>query len=176
MEVHPLKQQFYHSCLVTSLLMISQMTDQSMEERIFTEGEKRRFNYYLSGILESFVDNTMLSVELTVDNKFFAEELIKNQFKKNKRIKIKQEKVTVKLIKQLLLTQPLIINLDNKFLGDFSHSSHYVVVEKIIANGKLQLIDPLTGGKKILTEEKLEEAILSLKTHIKMCPLVIRKV
>lgn len=156
--------------------MISGMTDQSMEERVFIEGERRRFDLHINGILESFVDNTMLSVEVLVDNKFFAEALIKNQYKKNKRIKIINQKITTKLIKELLANQPLVVQLDNNFLGDYSHSSHFVVIEKILTNGKFQLIDPMTGSKKILTEEKLEEAILSLKNHIKMCPLLIRKI
>jgi len=176
MEITPLKQQFYHSCLVTSLLMISKMTDQSIEERVFIEGEKRRFDYSLSGILESFVDNTMLSVEVTVDSKYFAEELLNSLSKKNKKIKIINEKITTKMIKKLLEKQEVVVYIDDNFLGHTSHTSHYVVIEKFIPSGKFQIIDPSTGNRKTLTEKKLEESILSLKSYIKKCPLVIRKV
>ena len=173
MDITPLKQKFYHSCLVTSLMMISKMNDQSIEERIFMEGEKRRHNYYLRGIIDSFVDNTMLSVEIIVDNKYFAEEVAKP---KSKNIKVINEKITLELIKKLLETQAFIIDLDDNFLGDYSHASHFVVIEKVLPNGKFQIIDPSSGGKKMLTAEKLENSISSLKNHIKMCPLIIRKI
>lgn len=176
MEICSLKQRFYHSCLVTSLLMISEMTDQSIEERVFTEGEKRRFDYYLSGILESFVDNTMLSVEVLVDNKPYTDELTKSQNKKNKRIKIRNEKISISLIKKLVAIQPIIVHIDDNFVGDYSHASHFVVVAALRPDGKFEIADPWDGKRKFLTEEKLWNAITSLKDQLKMCPIVIRKI
>ncbi len=175
MEISPLKQQFHHSCLVTCLLMISRMTDQSIEERIFSEGEKRRFGFYLNSILESFADNTMLSVDVYVDNKFFADKLVGEQNRKNKRIKFKNEKISIELIKKLTDIDAVIAHVDNNFFGDYSHSPHFIVVEKAIPTGKFQIIDPLSGKSKIVAESILESAIVSLKNHIKMCPIVIQK-
>lgn len=173
MDITPLKQKFYHSCLITSLMMISKMNDQSIEERVFMEGEKRHHAYSLRGFLESFADNTMLSMEVIVDNKSFAEDISKPN---NKNIKVRQEKITLALIKKILETQALIIHLDDNVLGDYSHASHFVVVEKLMPNGKFQVIDPMTGGRRILSEEKLQNSIDSLKSYIKMCPLIIRKI
>lgn len=176
MEIAPLKQQFYHSCLVTCLLMVSKMSDQSIEQRVFCEGEKRRFDYYLNGILESFVDNTMLSVEVIVDNKTFADELTKGKNKKNKRIKIRSEKITIKMIEKLLETSAIILHVDNHFLGDYSHVSHYVVVTAFKNDMKIELVDPIDGKSRYLTKEKLEASIDSLRNNIKMCPVIVRKI
>lgn len=175
MTIQPLKQKFHHSCLVTSLFMISNMADQSIEERVFFEGEKRNFDLSLNSMLESFADNTMLSVEVFIDNKFFTDKLQKQQNKKNKRLKFKHEVITTELIMSLVKTDPVVVHIDNNFLGHQAHGSHYVVIENF-ENGNFQLIDPADGKCKSLKIEKMMEAISSLKTHLKICPIVIRKV
>jgi len=173
--ITPLKQRYYHGCLVTSLLMLTKMTDQSIEERIFFEGEKRDYDLYLNSTLVSFVDNTKLTIEVIADNKYFANELTSTLKRYRKSIVVSQQKVSAKLIAKLLETSAVILHIDENSLGAYSHSSHYVVVEKNLPSGNFQIFDPMTGRGKVLTPEKLDTAILSLKNHLKMCPVVIRK-
>jgi transcription initiation factor IIF auxiliary subunit len=152
------------------------MQDQSIEQRVFNESEKRDFEFYLNSVLESYADNTMLSVEISVDNKTLTEKLIKEQNKKNKKIRYKTEKITIGLIKKLIEEQPIIVHVDDNYLGDYSHASHYIVIESLRKDGKFEIIDPMDGKVKSLSEEKLVASIDSLKNHIKMCPIVIRKI
>lgn len=151
------------------------MTDQSIEQRIFFEGEKRKLNNYVSSMLFSFIDNTKLSIEVIVDNKYFAESLSGELKRQQKSIKILQQKVTPSLIDKMLEKSEIILHIDDNYLGDYSHASHFVVIERKIGD-KYSLIDPVSGTRKTISVVKLEASLISLKNHIKMCPIVIRKV
>lgn len=155
--------------------MISKVTDQSIEQRIFFEGEKRRLDSYLSNMIFSFVDNTKLSLEIFADNKFFTEKLKGELKRQQKSILIENKKISISFIDKLLERSDIILHIDNNLLGDYSHSSHFIVVERKVAD-KYNIIDPLTGTRKNLSASKLEEAISSLKSSVKMCPIIIRKV
>jgi len=175
MDITPLKQKYYHGCLVTCFLMISKMTDQSIEQRIFFEGEKRKLDNYVSNMLFSFVGNTKLSLEVFVDNKYFAESLSKELKRQQKSIIIVQQKITAALIDKMLEKGEVILHIDDNYLGDYSHASHFIVIERKVGD-KYSVIDPISGTRKTISQPKLEASILSLKAHIKMCPLLIRKI
>ena len=65
----------------------------------------------------------------------------------------------------------IICHIDDHYLGDFSHASHFVVIEKA-TESKFMVVDPMHGKKKWISEKTLDNAIQDLKNHIKMCPLV----
>lgn len=167
------KQKFYHSCLVTSLLVISGAENQDLEEKIFFDGEKREYDFYLNSILASFVKNTEKSLEVFVDNKYFAGKLSDNLKKLSNKIMVVYKPINSNLIIETLDAGPFVIHLDNNYLGDYSHASHFVVVNGVRKDGKLEILDPADGKRKYLTLEKLDESVNSLKKHIKMCPVII---
>ncbi len=105
-----------------------------------------------------------------VDNKYFTNFLIKS-FNNPKKFNIKHKKITINTIKDLLKKEKLICHIDNNYLGDYSHASHFIIIEKS-THKKFRIIDPMEGKKKIISHEKLYESITSLKKNIKMCPLL----
>lgn len=173
MQKNVFKQKFYHSCLVTSLLMISGAENQELEEKIFFEAEKSDFDFYLNSILASFVKNTGKSLNVFVDNKFFSEKLFNNLKKYSNKIIIVHKPINSDLIIETLNIGPFVIHIDDNYLGDYSHASHFVVANSIRKDGKLEILDPADGKRKYLSMEKLLESVNSLKKHIKMCPVII---
>lgn len=171
--INKFRQKFCHSCLVTSLLMISGAKDQSQEEKIFFEGEKRDYDYYINSTLASFAKNTGKQLEVLVDNKYFTETLSHDLNELSEKVHISFKPVTTPLIKEIVKNQPLVVHLDDNFLGDYSHASHFVVVHSIRKDGRFEIFNPINGKSKYLTERNLGDAILSLKKHIKMCPILI---
>jgi len=153
--------------------MISGENDQSMEEKIFFDGEKRDYQFYLNSIFASYVSNLNKGIQVHVDNRYFAKLLAEDLAEFGDKIAIDHNPITIDMIKKILQKSPLIIYLDDNFLGDYSHASHFVVISSIRKDGRFEILDPATGKCKYLTEKKLEETIQSLKKHIKMCPIVV---
>lgn len=173
-EANIFKQKFYYSCLVTSLLMISGAKNQELEEKIFFDGAKRDYDFYLNSMLASFVKNTGKSLEVFVDNKFLTGKLSVNLEKYSDKINIVHKQINPDLIAETLKTGPFVIYLDDNYLGDYSHASHFVVVNSVRKDGRFQILDPANGKRKYLTANKLSESVESLKKHIKICPIIIR--
>lgn len=174
MQVKPYKQNFSHSCLVASLLMLtSNKYKQRLEKEIFLKGTSRIYPYYVVGIPHEFSRALDLNVTVYTDNKFFTG-VLKAAFSKNKQIVVIHRKIDIKLIRQLIRKSPIICHIDNHYLGDYSHASHFVVIENINKN-KVSIVDPYYGKRCVLSEKNLLASITSLKKHIKMCPLVFVK-
>ncbi|MFH1855112.1 MAG: C39 family peptidase [bacterium] len=165
------KQKFYHSCLVTSLLMAGNL-GQKLEEKIFFDGEKREYYYYLDSVLASFAQNTDKSVQMLVDNEILTSILQKSLAKFEDRITIEQKPINARLVAEIVQNKPVVIHLDDNYLGDYSHASHFVVVSSF-EDGKFEIIDPVDGKVKYLSDAKLNGAFESLKNHIKMSPEII---
>ncbi len=170
----PYKQSLTHSCLAACFLMILKTEkginfDEKVEQNLALNGSKRTYPFYVVGIANEVAEKYHVKINIIADNKYFAEVLDKS-FKNQPLVSIKHEKVTLTLIKNLLQNQPLICHIDNS-LFDYSHSSHFIVLEE--ATDKfISIIDPWTGQRKNITDKKLEESINNLKNHIKMCPLL----
>ena len=142
-----------------------------MEQSICTKGLQRIYPLYVVGIPAECVKQCKIKIRIVADNNYFAR-ILHKAFAAHSTISVVQEKITITRIKALLKQQPLICHIDDHALGGFSHVSHFVVLEKELPGDRVLLIDPWTGKQKRLSLAALEGSIHSLKTHIKMCPLL----
>ncbi|MDP2925569.1 MAG: hypothetical protein Q8N99_04305 [Nanoarchaeota archaeon] len=174
-NINPHKQTLSHSCLVADLLMLLKEKynisfDFNDESDILIRGMKRTYPFYVVGIPKEFFKKYGKKVNIVVDNKYFTNILI-NGFKDKKNFNIYHNIVTINYIKGLLKERPIICHVDDNYLGDYSHASHFIILEKA-STKKITIIDPMSGKRSLISDKKLEESILSLKKHIKMCPLL----
>ena len=174
-KIIPYKQFFSHSCLAACFFMLLQKQkdfnfDEKIEKEILINGMKRIYPFYAVGVPKEIFNKFKTKITIIVDNKYFTNSLIKS-FKDKRNFNIVHKKITIQLIKELLKDKPLICHLDNNYLGDYSQCSHFLVLEKA-THKKILLIDPFSGKKRFISVKKLEQAILSLKNHVKMCPLL----
>ncbi len=168
-QITPQKQHFSHSCLVSCLLMLRKEPFSKEDEKdILIKGMERSYPFYVTGIPQEFSKKFNIKLNIIVDNAFFTNEL-KKSFNNN--ITVQHNKITLNLIKELLKHQPIICHIDDNYIGDYSHASHFIILEKATEE-YIQIIDPLTGKRSNLSNKKLEASIKSLKDHIKMCPLL----
>lgn len=175
MEVKPYRQSLTHSCLVTCFLMLLQGKNglsfgEKEEQKLALQGSKRKYPFYVVGIPYEVVNEYKVSITVIADNRYFSR-LLKDAFEKKKQLTVAHKPITLLLIEQLLRKQPLICHIDNNMLGDYSHSSHFIVLEKTVSNF-IQIIDPWTGKRRRVKKETLEAGVLSLKKHVKMSPLL----
>lgn len=175
MEIVPYRQSLTHSCLTACFLMLIKAKygihfDETIEQGLSLKGSKRLYPFYVVGVVKEIVNKYKVKVNIVVDNKYFAG-ILEKQINDKKYFKITHQKITLKLILELLKTTPLICHLDDNYLGDYSHSSHFIILMKATYKSII-FMDTLTGKRGQMNPKKLEKAILSLKKHIKMCPLL----
>lgn len=174
MEIKPYQQSLTHSCLVASFLMIleaekNKTFTKEKEQQLALKGSQRTYPFYVVGITSEIAKEYKTGIHVFADNKFFTN-VLKNAFK-DKNIVVNHEKVTTSLVRKLLVKNHLVCHIDTHGLGDYSHSSHFIVIEK--AKGKFfTIIDPWNGKRKNISEKTLENAIFELKNNVKMCPLL----
>lgn len=171
----PYKQTLSHSCLAADFLMLLKEKynisfNNKNEEDILIRGMKRVYPFYVVGIPKEFYKKYGKKINIAVDNKYFTNILIKS-FKDKKNFNIYHHKITISYIKELLKEKPIICHIDDNYLGDYSHASHFIILEKA-TDKKIRIIDPMTGKKSLISDKGLKDSILSLKKHIKMCPLL----
>lgn len=172
MKIKRYKQTAYETCLPVCLLLASgQEVSPEEEMRLFIEGIKNRPDNYLLGMVESFVGNYGLGVEIYVDNKYFWKYLNLRKRINDKRIYLLHQPISPEFITKQLF--PYLLYLDINLLGVYSHSPHFVVVESQ-KKQKYSLVDPWSGRRRKIDKEIVYEAIESLRTHLKFCPLLIK--
>ena len=174
-EILPYKQSLSHGCLVADFLMLLKAKhgtnfSEKDEVQVLLKGMKRTHLFYIVGISKEFFNRYKRKVNVIVDNKYFTNILIKG-FNDRNNFNILHNKITIPLIRELLKKQPLICHIDDNYLGDYSHASHFIILEKA-TNKKILIVDPMSGKKSLISDKKLHDSILSLKKHIKMCPLI----
>jgi len=174
MSVVPYKQSLSHGCLVACFLMILKQKygieySPKDEEQILLKGMRRTYPFYVVGVPNEVFNHFGKKITILVDNKYFTNVLQKSFNDKN--LTIQHHKINVDLIRKILLRAPVICHVDDHQLGDYSHASHFVVIEKATEK-KFLIVDPMHGEKKWISEKTLGEAIQNLKKHIKMCPLL----
>lgn len=174
MTITPYKQTFSHSCLVTCFLML--LKDKyninftaKDEEKVLLKGMSRQYPFYVSGIPQEVFNYFKKKIIIDVDNKFFTKILAKST---KRGITVKHHKITTQHIRTLVNTSPVICHIDDNYFGDYSHASHFIIIEKATEK-RFQIVDPMHGTKSWISNKKLESSILSLKKHIKMCPLLL---
>lgn len=171
MVITPYKQMLTHSCLAACFLMLyGERFTEHDEQEIALDGSKRIYPYYVVGIPMEFFKKFDCKITIYVDNKFFTS-ILEKSFMLEKRVSIVHKKITDKFIIELLKIQPIICHIDNHALGDYSHASHFIILEKATEKF-IYVIDPWSGKRKRMINTKLEEAISDLKNQIKMCPLL----
>jgi hypothetical protein len=174
--INPYKQTICNGCLVASLLMvIKDKYNVSYSKKdegliLIKGGDRSKYQFYVSGIPIEFYKKFKKKINLVVDNKYFTNVLLK-EFNNKSKFNVYQSKITLELIKSLVEKGPIVCHIDDNLLGDYSHASHFIVIEKVEGN-RVQIVDPWYGKRRVISLKKLEEAIKSLKTHIKMCPLI----
>lgn len=173
MHIVPYQQSLSNSCLAASLLMVSgKKVTPKLEESVCIRGSKRRYDLYVVGVPFEFCLQTRQKLSVYVDNRFFAN-LLAKQFAQNRLVSVTHRKVDLKLLRELSAERPIVCHIDDHFLGDYSHCSHFVVVEKI-SKSMATLIDPYYGKRSRISCKTLVRAIASLKQHIRMCPLIFQ--
>jgi ABC-type bacteriocin/lantibiotic exporter with double-glycine peptidase domain len=140
------------------------------EKELALDGSERTYPFYVVGIPMEFVKKFNCRITIYADNKFFASVLQKS-FMQEKRVSVVHKKITDAFIGELLKTQPIICHIDDHILGDYSHASHFIILEKTTKKF-IYIIDPWSGKKKRIINTKLEKAISDLKNQVKMCPLL----
>ena len=164
MEIKPYKQSLSNSCLVAAFLMLLESEhkiefSKKEEEEIVMKGMNRKFSFYIVGVPKEFFYKYKKRINIVVDNKYFTNVLIK-EFKDKKNFKIVHEKITIDLIKKLILKQPVICHIDDNLLGDYSHASHFIVIEKA-TDKNFMIIDPWSGKRKLISSNKLISSFFS---------------
>ncbi|HMS22553.1 MAG TPA: hypothetical protein PKA38_02200 [Candidatus Levybacteria bacterium] len=171
MIISPYKQTLSHSCLATCFLMLRQKHFNEFDEQKLTlDGSKRIYPFYVVGIAMEFVKQFNSKLSVYVDNKYFAS-VLKDAFKEQKSIEVIHQKNTLSFISEQLNKQPLICHIDDHALGDYSHASHFIILEKA-TNKYIEIVDPWFGKRKMISNKTLENAIHELRVHVKMCPLI----
>lgn len=171
MEITPYKQTLTHSCLAACMLILSknQFTE-AEEQELGINGSQRTYPLYVVGIPLEFVKRFDRKISVYVDNKFFAS-VLEEAFLQDERLTVCHKKITISFIRELLKQGPLICHIDDHALGDYSHASHFIILERATEK-YVYIVDPWSGERKRIIYAKLEAAINDLKTRIKMCPLL----
>lgn len=175
MSIVPYKQSLGHSCLVACFLMVLKLQNnisfsEADEQRIALNGSKRIYPFYVVGVPMEIAKEYKKKICVVVDNRYFTK-ILQDAFLKEKNIRVLHKPITLGLIKNLLEKQPLICHIDDNILGDYSHASHFIVLEKATEN-TVFIVDPWSGERKRISNDTLVRAIRDLKTHMKMCPLI----
>jgi hypothetical protein len=174
-DIQPYKQEFSHSCLVADFLMLLNKKydikfNKKDEGEILLKGMDKKYPFYVVGIPKEINNKYKQPINIIVDNKYFTDTLIKS-FNDKTNFNIICKQITTQLIRDLLKEHPLICHIDDNYLGDYSHASHFIVLESAI-DKKISIVDPIDGKRKLMSDKDLRDSIFSLKTHIKMCPLL----
>lgn len=174
-DIDPYKQAFLHGCLAADFLMLCKNKygidfTQNDERDLLIRGDDRTYKFYVVGIPKEFFNKYRKKVNIMVDNKYFTNVLIKELNDKDN-FNIYHNKVSIKSIIKLLKSNKIICHVDDNLFGDYSHASHFVIIERAV-KGKLIIVDPWSGKKSRVAYKKVGDSILNLKKHIKMCPII----
>lgn len=140
------------------------------EQQLALNGSRRTYPFYVVGIPMEFAKKFQKNVTIFVDNQYFTEVLEKH-FSENNKINVIHKPITEDLIRELLKEKSLICHIDDHALGDYSHASHFIILESATEKF-VQIINPWDGKRSRISMKTLLEAIEDLKTQVKMCPLL----
>lgn len=165
------KQQSNQGCLVVDLMYLFGIEPtREQEAAILNEGLFRLRENYTLGCLMAFLDQyTDKSATLYVDNSYYLDVL--SQWVDHPRIAMVHHVNNQALLDSL--KPPYIVYIDNNITDGWTHLPHFVLVmgqtEKFYA-----VFDPWEGKTMKISKQKLIHGISQLRTHIKVCPFVIK--
>ena len=130
-RLKPYKQTLSHGCLAACFLMLLHSKNSSIEEKkILFKAMDRKYQFYVSGVPIEISRAYGKKITVFVDNKYFTN-VLKKEFKGTK-LKPVHNKISLPFIKELLADGPVICHIDDHYLGDYSHASHFIVIEKAL--------------------------------------------
>jgi len=172
MAITPYQQTLTHSCLAACFLMLQGKKFTELDEQeLAVKGSSRDYPFYVVGISTEFSKKLDGKIKIYADNALFTTTLQK-AFTDTDKINVIHKKITISLITELLNENPIICHVDNHTLGDYSHASHFIILEKATKDF-VNIIDPWSGKRKKISKSTLDESVSDLKNHIKMCPLLL---
>ncbi|MBU4124660.1 MAG: hypothetical protein KKI14_04320 [Nanoarchaeota archaeon] len=147
--------------------------NKKQEGEILLRGMEKHYQDYTPGMLQEFTRKYKVELQLFVHFRLFARILAKSLVR-NSRIKVIEQKCTLPIIKKMLKTGPIIVNLDAYYLAygyPVEHAPHFVIVEKI--NDKITLVDPWDAKRKVEKIDNFKTGIQSLAKRFRYSPLMI---
>lgn len=173
----PYKQKFYNSCLISCALMATGVSKElhvveEMERKIFFEAEAKSFPFSVQGTLVAITKNLDIKCRLIVDNAYFAK-VLDAGLQEHPQVRIECKRISAgELRKEFSHNGQAVISVDGHILGDYAHWPHFVFVENATKN-RFTFIDPNTAGRRYFSDEKMDQAIDSLRGHLKICPFMV---
>lgn len=164
------KQQSNQGCLVVDLLHLFDIAPtREREQAILGDGLFRLRENYALGCLMSFLDYyDDLSVEVYVDNSYYFGVLQRHV--DHTRIHMFHKKNGIRLLGAI--DPPFITYVDNNIFDGWTHLPHFVLVTKTTQKF-CEVFDPWDGEIHRVSKEKLLSGVDQLRSHIKVCPLII---
>ena len=163
--MNPIKQSTYESCLPCCLLMVTG-NDGTNEVEIWKHGWK--FNY-LIGQLNYVSDLYNKKIEVYIENEYYFNQL---QSQKGEKVNLINKNIDLDLLDDLLKNGEVIVYLDCYCLQGILHAPHFVVATKQAESG-IEIADPADGQLKIIPTQTIEDAIESLRNHLKYSPVFV---
>jgi len=160
-----IKQTTYETCLPCCLLMI---TEENKKDEIEIWKHGWYFNY-LIGQLNYIADKYGKKIEAYIENEYYFNEL---QSQKNKDIKLTNKKIDIDFLCELLGDNKVIIYIDCYYFQKILHAPHFVVATRKVEND-IEVADPADGKIKMVPIKIIEEAIESLRNHLKYSPVLV---
>lgn len=164
------RQQSNQGCLIVDLMYLFQIEPTRQKEQdILSEGLFRLRESYTLGCLIAFLDHYGdKSVALYVDNSYYFKTL--NNLVKHPRITMIHRKNDKTLLDSLGM--PLIVFVDNNITDGWTHLPHFMMLTKTTEKF-YEVFDPWNGKFIKISKDKLLHGISLLRSHIKICPLII---
>lgn len=165
------KQQSNQGCLIVDLMYLFEIEPtKEIEKDILSDGLFRLRENYTLGCLLAFLDRYKdKAVTLYVDNDYYLKVL--QRLVEHPRIKMVHKKNDAKLLNSLDV--PFIVYVDNNITDGWTHLPHFIMVTSV-TDGFYRVFDPWEGETIKISKEKLLNGIELLRSHVKICPFVIR--
>lgn len=160
-----IKQSTYESCLPCCLLMVTG-NDNKDEIEVWKHGWQ--FNYligqlnYVSGLYNK-------KIEAYIENEYYFDEL---QFQKSENVSLINKQIDLDLVHDLLKSGEVIVYLDCYYLQGILHAPHFVVTTRQTREG-FEIADPADGKLKIISIKTMQDAVESLRDHLKYSPVLV---
>lgn len=157
-------------CLMTLLRQKGIDVPASEEMNMLVEGLKFTKFDYSTGHVAYVSAKYDVGIEQYVDFPGFFFLLSKYHYPP--KMKLISQIINLRLITKLLKSSPLIIYVNQYFLGGGLHASHFVILEKLDAFATI--VDPWDGERKKIPTPIFLKSIKSLRTYLKISPKIIR--
>jgi len=164
------RQQSNQGCLVVDLMYLFDIEPTRESERdILSDGLFRLRDNYTLGCLLAFLDRYKdKSVIVYVDNGYYLD--ILNKMVNNPRIQLIHKKNDEGLLNSLDI--PFIVYVDNNITDGWTHLPHFMMITGATERF-YNVFDPWDGKTKRISKDRLLHGIKLLRSHVKICPVVI---